>query len=82
MVVNGFEWCNCLDGSWQPWSNLGRGQMDALPQVGQKYQHKKWGEVEVVGLIKSGRGYAVFLFQEGWPDTIDIRLKDFQKATT
>lgn len=47
MVVNGFEWCNCLDGSWEPWSSLWSGKMEELPKVGQKYQHKKWGEVEV-----------------------------------
>lgn len=54
--------------------------MDALPQVGQKYQHKKWGEVEVVGLIKRGRGYAVKA--DGAEGQLYMqRLKDFQKAT-
>lgn len=64
--------------------------MDALPQVGQKYQHKKWGEVEVICVVKLGRGYSVRVtgfgidpdYQTGeWGHWQAIRLKDFQKAT-
>lgn len=57
--------------------------MDALPQVGQKYQHKKWGEVAVIEIRKRGRGHQVWIYS---PDSgLGIpgpeRLKDFQKAT-
>lgn len=62
--------------------------MNDLPQVGQKYQHKKWGEVEVLKLIKRGRGYAVEFWRDfgidgdGPVQTAESeRLKDFQKAT-
>lgn len=60
--------------------------MTDLPQVGQKYQHKKWGEVEVVNLIKRGRGYTVVCMypSKEYGVTINVespRLKDFQKAT-
>lgn len=63
--------------------------MDALPQVGQKYQHKKWGEVEVEGVAKRGRGYSVSYRETAdWDNKSprtnpwhDERIKDFQKAT-
>lgn len=58
--------------------------MDALPQVGQKYQHKKWGEVEVTQVIKVGRGYQVKMLGEHDLNSATVpteRLKDFQKAT-
>lgn len=58
--------------------------MDALPQVGQKYQHKKWGEVEVLRVLKCGRGYQVHISECGERASYMhqiLRLKDFQKAT-
>lgn len=57
--------------------------MDALPQVGQKYQHKKWGEVEVFGVLKIGRGYRVHCWEEKFPITREReqRLRDFQRDT-
>lgn len=59
--------------------------MDALPQVGQKYQHKKWGKVVVHEVLKRGRGYAVEIFKPKADDErgpiYSERLKDFQKAT-
>ena len=60
--------------------------MTDLPQVGQKYQHKKWGEVEVFNVAKRGRGYTICVIHG--TDREDVsqmrfaRLKDFQKATT
>lgn len=60
------------------------GEMTDLPKVGQKYQHKKWGEVEVRLVSKRGRGHAVYLFRDLSPGHVAgewVRLKDFQKAT-
>lgn len=58
--------------------------MTDLPQVGQKYQHKKWGEVEVVRILKRGRGYTVD-FNRRFQSTMNVlqyqSLKDFQRAT-
>lgn len=56
-----------------------------LPQVGQTYKHKTHGDVEVLDVIKRGRGYRVH-----WADPSGEladsagfeRLKDWQKATT
>lgn len=60
--------------------------MSELPQVGQKYQHKKWGEVEVFHVAKRGRGYTVTVVHEtDRPEYSQMRfarLKDFQKATS
>lgn len=67
--------------------------MSELPQVGQKYQHKKWGVVFVEAVVKRGRGRSV-VFEHGpdLPPDWDGEfvpmvnryesLKDFQKATT
>lgn len=59
--------------------------MDALPQVGEKYQHNMIGEVEVTRVQKLGRGYRVFYdwfaMDDGFMQNRNERLKDFQKAT-
>lgn len=66
--------------------------MHALPQVGQKYQHKKWGEVFVKVVAKCGRGHSVVFehgpeLPPGWDGEFLPMVnryesrKDFQKAT-
>jgi hypothetical protein len=58
--------------------------MSELPQVGKKYQHKKWGEVLVTDIRKRGRGYQVWSTSKdgaGFDVQGTDRLKDFQKAT-
>lgn len=58
--------------------------MDALPQVGHRYQHKKWGSVVVEEIVKRGRGYSIwfnYTDEDGDTDMDAERLKDFQKAT-
>lgn len=56
--------------------------MDALPQVGQKYQHKKWGDAEVYHVSKLGRGYSIeFVVVDGFNGTpVRERLADFRKS--